>query len=207
MDEKERLARPRRRLRYGMIALALGLAGAAAKDTAAGGKKLMSVYDFTLQSIDGKEVSLSAYAGKAVLMVNVASKCGFTPQYEGLERLYETYKERGLVILGFPANNFGSQEPGSDAEIKEFCTTKFHVSFPMFSKISVKGADQHPLYRYLTSKDTDPQFGGEIGWNFTKFLIDRNGAIAGRFDSKVTPESKEIREAVEKVLSAGGGKP
>jgi glutathione peroxidase len=153
------------------------------------------VYDFTLNSIDGKPVSLAEYKGKVLLLVNVASQCGYTPQYKGLEALYEKYKERGLVVAGFPANNFGSQEPGSDTEIKNFCTRTYHVTFPMFSKISVKGSDEAPLYRYLTGQN-----GGEIGWNFTKFLIGREGKILGRFDSSVEPESPEVVKAVDAAL-------
>jgi glutathione peroxidase len=159
------------------------------------------IYNFALKSIDGKEVNLSQYRGKALLLVNVASQCGYTPQYEGLQKIYAKYKDRGLVVLGFPANNFGSQEPGTDQEIKTFCSTRYNVTFPMFSKISVKGPDQHPLYRYLTDAATDPKFGGEIKWNFNKFLIDKQGNIAARFDSKDTPESETVLGAIEKVLN------
>ena len=154
-----------------------------------------SVHEFTLNSIDGKPAPLSAYQGKVVLIVNVASRCGFTPQYTGLEALYEKYKDRGFVILGFPANNFGGQEPGTNEEIKTFCSTKYNVTFPMYSKISVKGDDKAPLYQFLT--DTT---GSEIQWNFTKFLVDKNGKVVGRFESKVTPESPEITGAIEKAL-------
>jgi glutathione peroxidase len=154
-----------------------------------------SVHEFTLNSIDGKPAPLSAYQGKVVLIVNVASRCGFTPQYTGLEALYEKYKDRGFVILGFPANNFGGQEPGTNEEIKTFCSTKYNVTFPMYSKISVKGDDKAPLYQFLT--DTT---GSEIPWNFTKFLVDKNGKVVGRFESKVTPESPEITGAIEKAL-------
>src|SRR6201996_3782152 len=144
-----------------------------------------SIYDFTLKSFDGQAVSLKSYHGKVVLLVNVASKCGFTPQYAGLEKLYEKYKDQGFVIVGIPANNFMQQEPGTDAEIKKFCSNKYNVSFPMMSKVSVKGDDKTPLYQYLTSKDSDPQFGGDIQWNFTKFLFDRNGKPVARFEPKV----------------------
>jgi len=159
-----------------------------------------NVYDFTLNSIDGTPAPLAAYKGKAILLVNVASKCGFTPQYSALESLYEKYKDRGLVIVGIPANNFGAQEPGTNQEIKLFCTRTYHVSFPMMSKVSVKGDDKTPLYQYLTDPATDPKHSGEIQWNFTKFLIDRNGKIAARFEPNVTPESPEVIAAVEKVL-------
>jgi glutathione peroxidase len=153
-----------------------------------------SVHEFTLNSIDGKPAPLSAYQGKVVLIVNVASRCGFTPQYAGLEALYEKYKDRGFVILGFPANNFGGQEPGTNEEIKTFCSSKYNVTFPMYSKISVKGEDKAPLYQFLTAT------GGEIQWNFTKFLVDKNGKVVARFEPKVTPESPDVAGAIEKAL-------
>jgi glutathione peroxidase len=154
-----------------------------------------SVHEFTLNSIDGKPAPLSAYQGKVVLIVNVASRCGFTPQYAGLEALYEKYKDRGFTILGFPANNFGGQEPGTNEEIKTFCSSKYNVTFPMYSKISVKGDDKAPLYEFLTAAT-----GSEIQWNFTKFLVDKNGKVVARFEPKVTPESPEVTEAIEKAL-------
>jgi len=157
------------------------------------------LYSFTLNSIDGKPAPLADYKGKVVLIVNVASKCGFTPQYSALESIYEKYKDQGFVILGFPANNFGAQEPGTNAEIKTFCTRKYNVSFPMFAKISVKGADQAPLYAYLTQQ-TGTSIAGDIKWNFTKFLVDRNGNVIQRFEPEVTPDSKEVAEAIEKQL-------
>lgn len=162
-----------------------------------------SVYDFTMKDIDGKDVALSQFKGKVLLLVNTASKCGFTRQYEGLEKLYKTYKDRGFVILGFPANNFLWQEPGTDGEIKQFCSIKFGVSFPMFSKISVKGKDQHPLYAFLTDERANPGFGGAITWNFNKFLVGRDGKVVGRFGSKVEPDSKELVDALEKALLMG----
>ena len=158
-----------------------------------------SVYDFSLPSINGQPTSLSSYKGKVILLVNVASKCGFTPQYSALESLYEKYKDQGFVILGFPANNFGFQEPGTDAEIKKFCSLKYNVTFPMFSKVSVKGDDTTPLYQYLTQK-ANPSVTGDIKWNFTKFLVDRNGKVVARFESPVKPDSPEVVEAVEKLL-------
>jgi glutathione peroxidase len=158
------------------------------------------IHEFTLNSIDGKPVPLADFKGKVVLLVNVASRCGFTPQYAGLEALYQKYKDRGLVVLGFPANNFKSQEPGTDEEIKTFCSTKYQVTFPMFAKISVKGSDQAPLYQFLTGKNANPSTGGAIGWNFTKFLADKNGQIIARFASSVTPESPEVIQAIEKAL-------
>jgi glutathione peroxidase len=157
------------------------------------------IYSFTLNSIDGKPAPLADYKGKVVLIVNVASKCGFTPQYSALESTYEKYKDQGFVILGFPANNFGAQEPGTNEEIKTFCTRKYNVTFPMYAKISVKGDDQAPLYAYLT-KETGPGLTGDIKWNFTKFLVDRNGNVVQRFESAVTPDSKEVTEAIEKAL-------
>jgi glutathione peroxidase len=159
-----------------------------------------SVYNFTLKSIDGKPVSLSEYHGKVLLLVNVASKCGFTPQYAGLESLYEKYKDRGLVIVGIPANNFGGQEPGTNEEIKKFCSNKYNVSFPMMSKVSVLGEDKTPLYAFLTDKSVNPQIGGDIKWNFTKFLFDRNGKPVARFEPNVTPDSPQVISAVESAL-------
>jgi glutathione peroxidase len=157
------------------------------------------LYGFTLNSIDGKPAPLADYKGKVVLIVNVASRCGYTPQYTALEALYEKYKGQGFVILGFPANNFGGQEPGTNQEIKTFCTRKYNVTFPMYAKISVKGEDQAPLYAYLT-KESGPSLAGDIKWNFTKFLVDRNGNVVQRFESAVTPDSKEITKAIEKHL-------
>jgi glutathione peroxidase len=156
-------------------------------------------YNFTLNSIDGKPAPLADYKGKVVLVVNVASQCGYTPQYSALESIYEKYKDQGFVILGFPANNFGAQEPGTNEEIKTFCTRKYSVTFPIYAKISVKGSDQAPLYAYLT-KDTDPAIRGDIKWNFTKFLIDRSGNVIQRFEPAVTPDSKEVVAAIEKQL-------
>lgn len=154
-----------------------------------------SVYEYTMKSIDGQPAPLANFKGKVLLIVNVASQCGYTPQYSGLEALYEKYKDRGLVLVGVPANNFGGQEPGSDAEIKQFCTRKYSVTFPMMSKVSVKGDDKTPLYQYLTSN------AGEVKWNFTKFLVGKDGKVIQKFDSGVTPESSELRSAIEKALA------
>src|SRR5437764_1270935 len=159
-----------------------------------------SIYDFTMKSIDGQPVSLKSYNGKVVLLVNVASKCGFTPQYTGLETLYEKYKDRGLVIVGVPANNFAQQEPGTNEEIKTFCSRKYNVTFPMMSKVSVLGEDETPLYRFLTDKSVNPKIGGDIKWNFTKFLFDRNGKPLARFEPAVTPDSPEVQAAIESAL-------
>ena len=157
-----------------------------------------SVHNFALKNIDGKEVKLDAYKGKVALLVNVASRCGYTPQYEGLQAIYTKYKEQGLVVLGFPANNFGSQEPGSNEEIKTFCSTKYNVTFPMFAKISVKGADIHPLYQFLTSDEAG--FSGDVQWNFGKFLVDKNGKVIARFGSGDEPESSKVTQAIEQAL-------
>ena len=159
-----------------------------------------SVHEFTMKMLDGKQTPLAGFKGKVMLVVNVASQCGYTYQYEGLQALYAKYKDRGLVLTGFPANDFGGQEPGSDAEIGAFCKSKFGVTFPMFSKISVKGSDQAPLYQFLTDTKTNPKTGGEIQWNFTKFLVDRNGKVIQRFEPAVEPDSKEIEAAVEAAL-------
>jgi glutathione peroxidase len=153
-----------------------------------------------MKDIDGKQINLADFKGKVVLVVNVASRCGFTPQYEGLQKLYLKYRDQGFVILGFPANNFGFQEPGTNAEIKSFCSAKYNVTFPIFSKISVKGDDIDPLYRFLTEKDSNPQFGGDIKWNFNKFLTDRKGNIIARFEPQVKPESDQMVQAIEKAL-------
>jgi glutathione peroxidase len=163
-----------------------------------------SVYEFTLNSIDGQPAPLAAYKGKVVMLVNVASRCGFTPQYEALEAVYEKYKDRGFVIVGIPANNFGAQEPGTNQEIKTFCSSKYHVTFPMMAKVSVKGEDQTPLYQYLTDKSANPQTGGEIQWNFTKFLVGPGGRVITRFESKVKPDAPEVTGAIEKALAASG---
>lgn len=159
-----------------------------------------TIHEFSLKSIDGQQVSLTQFKGKVVLVVNVASRCGFTPQYAGLETLYNKYRDRGFVVLGFPANNFLWQEPGSNEQIKAFCSTKYHVTFPMFAKVSVRGPDKTPLYQFLTDKKSNPSTGGEIGWNFTKFLADRNGKVIARFGSAVAPESPELISAIEAAL-------
>ena len=161
-----------------------------------------SVYEFTVNAINGTPTSLASYQGKVMLIVNVASQCGYTYQYEGLQALYVKYKDQGLVVAGFPANNFGGQEPGSNAEIGAFCKSKFGVTFPMFSKISVAGKDKAPLYQFLTDKMANPRTGGEIPWNFTKYLVDRKGKVLARFDAPAEPGSKEITGAIEAALAA-----
>lgn len=161
---------------------------------------------FTMKDIDGKPVNLADYGGKVVLLVNTASKCGYTKQYGPLQKLYEKYKDQGLVVVAIPANNFGAQEPGSNSEIKEFCSAKFSVTFPILAKVSVKGDDICPLYKYLTAKDKGHEFGGEIPWNFTKFLINRKGEIVGRYGPKVDPMAdKKFVADVEKALNEVSG--
>jgi glutathione peroxidase len=160
------------------------------------------VHQFTLMDIDGKEQKLSQYKGKVLLVVNVASKCGLTPQYRELEATYGKYREKGLVVLGFPANEFGAQEPGTEKEIKEFCTTKYQVTFPMFSKIVVKGEKIHPLYAWLTGEETNPEFKGEIGWNFTKFLVGRDGQVIRRIGPKTKVTDEAEVKAIEEALAA-----
>lgn len=154
-------------------------------------KPMNTIYDFKVKTIDGKETTLEQYKGKVMLIVNVASKCGFTPQYDGLEALYEKYKDKGLVVLGFPCNQFGSQEPGTEAEIQNFCRVNYGVSFPMFSKINVNGDDTHPLYVYLKSEQPGILGSEGIKWNFTKFLVDRSGKVVDRFGSSTSPKSLE----------------
>jgi len=158
--------------------------------------------NFTMNSLDGKPVNLSKYQGNVVLMVNVASQCGYTPQYEGLQELHKRYSARGLRLLGFPSNDFGQQEPGSNTEIADFCKKNYGVEFDMFSKIDVVGSKKAPLYKYLTSQQTNPKFAGEVEWNFEKFLIGRNGQVIARFKSPVEPLSKEMTSAIEAALNA-----
>ncbi len=155
------------------------------------------IYDFEVTTIDGDAAKLQEYSGKVMLVVNVASKCGLTPHYEGLQQLYKTYSDKGLVVLGFPCNQFMSQEPGSNEEIKEFCSTKFDVTFPMFSKIEVNGKNAHPLYKYLTNLDIDG-YSGDIEWNFAKFLIDKKGKVVKRYHPKTAP--KDIAKDIETLL-------
>ena len=159
-----------------------------------------SIYDIPLKDIDGKDISLKPNAGKVMLIVNVASKCGNTPQYKALEAIHQKYKDQGLVVCGFPCNQFGAQEPGTSAEIKEFCTMKYSVTFPMFEKLDVKGERRHPLYTLLAGKDSP--FPGDVKWNFAKFLIGRDGKILNRFEPKTKPDSEEVTKAIETALAA-----
>lgn len=155
-----------------------------------------------MKDIDGNDVDLSKYKGQVIMIVNVASKCGYTPQYAGLEKLYKAREGKGFVILGFPANDFGEQEPGTNSEIKAFCSTKYNVTFPMFSKISVRGSEQHPLFKKLSSQPKPLGGEGVPGWNFTKFLVDRNGNVVARFDSKVKPDDATLVKRVDELVAA-----
>jgi glutathione peroxidase len=190
-------------MRFLVLAAVLGLtlAIAQADDAKKGGDKVSGPLDFKMKGIDGKDVDLAQYKGKVVLFVNVASACGYTPQYKGLQALYEKHKDDGLVVIGVPANEFGAQEPGTDEEIQKFCSTKYNVTFPMLSKVVVKGDGITPLYKYLTSKETNGKYAGDIKWNFEKFLVNRKGAVVGRYESKVKPESPELTKAITDELA------
>jgi glutathione peroxidase len=161
----------------------------------------MSFYDYSAKTIAGEEKSMRDYAGKVVLAVNVASQCGLTPHYAGLQELYTSFADRGLVVLGFPCNQFGGQEPGSESAIKTFCETRFGVTFPMFAKVEVNGPQRHPLFAYLTQQPTQPDGPGDISWNFAKFLIDRSGNVVARFAPPTAPVSEEIVGAIERALA------
>jgi glutathione peroxidase len=183
----------------GLLFLFVAVFHAAAEEK--GDKKVPPVLNFKMKSLEGKEINLADYQGKPVLIVNVASKCGYTPQYKGLQALHDKYANDGLVILGVPCNDFGSQEPGSSKQIAEFCEKNYGVKFEMLAKVTVKGKDQAPLYKYLTSKTTNPHFSGAIKWNFTKFLIGRDGSVVNRFESKVEPEAPIVVKAIEAELA------
>lgn len=178
--------------------VAVGAGGAA---RAKAKKPASPLLNRTMKSLEGSPVNLARYQGKVLLIVNTASKCGNTPQYANLEQIYRKYKGRGFEVLGFPANNFMEQEPGSDADIRQFCTQNYNVSFPMFSKISVKGPDQAPLYKYLTSANTNPKFAGDVEWNFAKFLVNRKGQVIARFPARMTPTEAQVTAAIEKALA------
>jgi len=158
-----------------------------------------SIYDIDLTTIQGEDTTLEPYKGDVLLIVNTASECGYTPQYKDLQKLFDTYSDQGFKVLGFPANNFGGQEPGSDEEIMEFCEINYGVNFPLFSKVSVKGDDIHPLFDQLTRTD-NPDFTGEIDWNFEKFLVDRNGNLVRRFKTNVSPTGEEVTAAVKELI-------
>jgi glutathione peroxidase len=180
-----------------LLAVAAGVSGQTQQKKEGGNVNSAPLYGFTMKTIDGTDKPLSEYRGKVFMIVNVASFCGYTPQYKDLEALFEKYGDKGFAIAAFPANNFGAQEPGTNEEIREFCTTKYSVNFDLFEKISVKGADQHPLYVYLTKESP---FKDEIGWNFTKFLVDKNGTVVARYASKVSPISAEVTAKIEDLL-------
>ncbi len=186
-------------MKLGLKKLALSVLFGATMVASAGDVK--QIYSYKLKTIDGDPTTLAKYKGDVLLLVNVASACGYTPQYSALEAVYEKYKDKGLVIVGIPANNFANQESGTDAEIKTFCSRKYHVSFPMMSKISVLGTDQAPLYHFLTDKTKNPAIGGDIKWNFTKFLIARNGSPVVRFEPATKPDSPEVIAAIERELA------
>ena len=173
---------------------------AACVASASGEEKPAGALGFKMNSITGQEVNLADYKGKVALMVNVASKCGYTPQYEGLEAMYEKYQDKGLVVLGFPCNQFLWQEPGSDTQIAEFCSSKYHVKFPMFSKIEVNGKGAAPLYQYLTSVETKPAKKGKISWNFEKFVVGKNGEVVARFSPGTEPDAPEVIAVIEAEL-------
>ena len=196
-------------MKIALTLCALAIAGISLAAFAAGGGNATppaaapaqpDALNFTVKNIDGKDVDLTAYKGKVILLLNVASKCGNTPQYTGLEKLYAKYKDKGFVVMGFPANNFGGQEPGTNAEIKEFCAATYQVEFPMFAKVSVKGADIAPLFKYLTAQDCQPLSKGDIAWNFEKFLIGKDGKLIGRFANKTQPDDPNIVSAIETAL-------
>ncbi len=181
---------------FGIALTAAALAGAA---LAHGPEDKKTIYDFSMKTIEGKSVSLKKFKGKVLVVVNVASKCGNTPQYKGLEDLYKNDKKKGVVVLGFPANNFGAQEPGTDGEIKEFCKLTYAVDFPMFSKISVKGDDEHELYKWLIANSDRPK--DDIEWNFAKFVIGKDGKVFRRLSPRTTPESPEFKKAIEDAMA------
>ena len=185
------------------LMLSVSLVAVSAKDEKSSKKddKVPAALNFKMDRLDGKSANLADYKGKVVMIVNVASKCGLTPQYEALEGLHEKYADKGLAVLGFPANEFGKQEPGTNEEIAEFCKENYGVKFDMFSKVVVKGEDKCPLYTFLTSKETNPKFAGDISWNFEKFLINREGEVVARFSPKVKPDSEEVIKAIEAELA------
>jgi glutathione peroxidase len=194
--------------RVAVIGFVIGSAAAASASPAADSAATLppltqkSIYDFTVKDIEGKNLALKKYKGQVLLLVNVASECGNTPQYSGLQKLFLAHKKQGFSILGFPANNFGAQEPGTDQEIRKFCTKEYQITFPLFSKISTAGPDKHPLYRFLTEKATNPEFSGEVSWNFEKFLVDKTGRIVARFEPGVKPDDPKLVETVNKYLES-----
>jgi glutathione peroxidase len=188
--------------RFALVTLAVAMAGCVAFAADKKEDAVSGPLAYKMAGLDGKEVDLSQYKGKVVLFVNVASKCGYTKQYTGLQAIYDKYGKDGLVVIGVPANDFGMQEPGTDEDIQKFCSSKYKVTFPMTSKVTVKGTDKTPLYKFLTSKDTNPKFAGEIGWNFEKFLVNRKGEVVARFKSGDDPESDTVIKAIKTELDA-----
>ena len=190
-------------MRYALAVLNLALIGGIDMPAAVAAEKYKpaGVLDFEMKSLTGKPIELKQYQGKVVLIVNVASQCGLTPQYEQLQKLYDKYSGKGLAVLGFPANEFGKQEPGTDGEIAQFCQKNYGVTFDMFSKVVVKGDGQCPLYQFLTSKETNPKFPGDIQWNFEKFLVNRQGEVIQRFAPPVRPDAPEVVSAIEAALA------
>ncbi len=191
----DRITPPLLTLAAGLVLVPFAVASDEAKN------KPASVHDFKVQNIDEKQVNLADYKGEVLLIVNTASQCGYTRQYKGLGAIHEKYKERGFKVLAFPANEFGNQEPGSNSEIKSFCATKYDVTFPLFSKVVVKGEGIHPLYRYLTSPETNPKYSGDVAWNFAKFLVNRKGEVVARFGPGDEPQSDEVVKAIEAGLA------
>jgi len=185
---------------FAAVAVAFASVACQAEDKPKGDSKVTSPLDYKMAGIDGKEVDLSKYKGKVVLIVNVASECGYTKQYTGLQAIYAKYEKSGFVVLGVPANDFGSQEPGTNDEIAKFCSSKYNVTFPMVGKVAVKGKDQTPLYQFLTAKETNPKYAGDIGWNFEKFLVNKKGEVVGKFKSGIAPESDELIKAITTEL-------
>lgn len=182
--------------------LALGGVLMGATSLRAEDKEVPAALNYTMKSLDGKDVDLSKYLGKVVLVVNTASYCGKTPQYEGLQKLYAEHEKDGLAVLGFPCNQFGKQEPGTAKEISTFCTENYGVKFDMFAKVDVNGEEAAPLFKYLTSPETNPKFAGDVKWNFNKFLINRKGEVVARFEPSVAPQSKEMQQAIAAELEA-----
>lgn len=182
------------------ICLSVAVVVPASAEEKKGDAKVPAVLSFKMKSLDGKDVELSRYQGKVLLIVNVASECGYTPQYKGMQALHDKYAKEGLVVLGVPSNEFGKQEPGSNDDIAKFCSKNYGVKFDMLAKVVIKGEGQVPLYKHLTSKETNPKFGGDVKWNFTKFLIGRNGSIVQRFESDVEPDAEPLVKAIETEL-------
>lgn len=185
-----------------LVMTSLFLAAAVCSTSIAEDQKVPAALNFKMKSLEGEEVNLADYQGKVVLMVNVASRCGATPQYAGLESVHETFNKQGLVVLGFPCNQFGAQEPGSAEQIREFCSSTYGVKFPMFAKVNVNGDDAAPLFKYLTAQETKPKKAGPVGWNFEKFLVDRSGNVVARFGTGVEPDSDEVVNAIRAALDA-----